>query len=150
MYICEKIYKIVFFHYLLCSCAILLSLLPLKVLYGISHLLSFLLNHVIRYRKKVILSNLKKSFPTSSESEIHQIANAYYRHLSCLAVEMIKMLTMSKANVVHRYRIVNPEILTPYYQQNKSVILASAHYNNWEWMILSMCLQLKHDCVGVG
>lgn len=127
-----------------------LSLLPLPVLYGIAFLFYLIVNYVAGYRKSVITNNLKKSFPEKDEKEIGALRNAYYRHLACIAAEMLKMLTMSRKNVMRRYRCENPELVNRFYEQGQSVILMSSHYNNWEWMILSLPLQYRHQGVGVG
>jgi len=49
-----------------------------------------------------------------------------------------------------RYRCVNPEMVNDYFKQKKSVILMSSHYNNWEWMVLSLSLQFDFHGIGVG
>ena len=127
-----------------------LSLLPLSVLYLLSLKLYFILNHIAGYRKKVIVDNLKRAFPNLTKKELKQITKSYYWHFAQITVEMIKMLSMSKTSVLKRYKITNPEILKPYYEKKQTVILASSHYNNWEWMVLSLQLQIQHDAIGVG
>ena len=67
-----------------------------------------------------------------------------------LAAEMVKMLTISRRNVMRRYHCSNPEVVNKYYEQGKSVILMSSHHNNWEWMVLSVDMQFKHHGIGVG
>ncbi|MCB0644188.1 MAG: hypothetical protein KDC44_21240, partial [Phaeodactylibacter sp.] len=66
---------------------LLLAHLPFWLLYRISDGLAFLLARVIRYRRKVVLENLRQSFPERPEQEIRRIAGAFYRHLSDLLVE---------------------------------------------------------------
>jgi len=112
--------------------------------------LYFILNYIVRYRKKVITENLKRAFPHLTEKELRRIAQNYYWHFAQITVEMIKMLSMSKTSVLKRYKITNPEILKTYYENKQTVILASSHYNNWEWMILSLQLQIQHGAIGVG
>ena len=126
------------------------SKLPFALIYGISNGLSFVLNRVLKYRKKIVVQNLRNSFPDRSEAEIKMITNQFYDHFADILVEGIKMFSLSKKQVMQRYVSKNPEILTPYFEQKKSVILVSAHYNNWEYMVLSMDMQFKHHGVGVG
>lgn len=127
-----------------------LSKLPFALIYGISNGLSFVLNRVLKYRRKIVIQNLKNSFPNRSEAEIKAIANQFYDHFADIFLEGIKMLSLSKKEVMQRYVCKNPELLTPYFEQKESVILVSAHYNNWEYMVLSMDMQFKHHGVGVG
>ncbi len=127
-----------------------LSLLPLRALYGISQLFYLIIAYVVRYREAVIDQNLQKAFPELSDKERKKIKKTYYQHLAELAAEMIKMLTISKKNVMRRYRCVNPELVNNYFTKNESVILVSSHFNNWEWMVLSLAMQFEYRGVGVG
>lgn len=127
-----------------------LSLLPLSVLYGIMHLFYWIISKIVHYRSSVIDTNLKKSFPEISENELQQIKKAYYKHLTELAAEMIKMLTIGRKQFNKRYYCNNPELVNQFYDEGKSVILMSGHYNNWEWMVLGINTLFKHSAVGVG
>ena len=127
-----------------------LSLLPLPLLYGISKLFYWIICYIVKYREKVIDKNLQNSFPEWSDAERKKVKKEYYKHLAELAAEMIKMLTMSRKSVMRRYRCVNPELVNACFDDNRSVILMSSHYNNWEWMVLSLAMQFKHRGVGVG
>ena len=127
-----------------------LSLLPLWALYGLSNLMYIILYGLVGYRKAVVRKNLNNSFPNLSGKELLLIEKKYYKHLCDLFVESIKSLTMSKQQLMKRYRCLHPEIVNKYFEQGKSVILLSAHYNNWEWMVLSLSLQFHHHGIGVG
>lgn len=127
-----------------------LSILPLPILYGIAYIFYLVINHIIHYRRKVITQNLVNAFPEKSQQEIAQLRKQYYRHLAHIAAEMLKMLTMSRKNVLHRYRCENPEVVNRFFKEGRSVILLSSHYNNWEWLVLSLDMQYRHKGVGVG
>lgn len=127
-----------------------LSLLPLCVLYGIGDFLYLILYYLAGYRRKVVRTNLERAFPEKSETERRRIERRYYRHLSDLLVEGVKMLSMSRKNVLRRYRCTNPEILREYAAEKQSILLMSAHYNDWEWMVLSLEMQTPLHGVGVG
>ena len=142
----EKLLSHVLFYGILMP----ISLLPMRLLYLLSDVICFILKHIVKYRKNVILSNLRNSFPEKDEKEIRRIADKYYVHLSDLVVESIKMLTISRKNLLKRYKCTNPSILYPYFSTGRSVLLVSAHYNNWEYMVASLELQLKHHGIGVG
>ncbi len=131
-------------------CLYPLSLLPLSAIYALFYPFYGLLYYVIGYRKKVVIENLQSSFPEYSRDQITKLSRQYYRHLVELAAEMVKMLTLSKKTLRQRYHCTNPEILLPYFQQKKSVILLSSHYNNWEWMVLGIDKMFSHQGVGVG
>jgi KDO2-lipid IV(A) lauroyltransferase len=127
-----------------------LSLLPLFLLYEIGGLVFFFVYNVFRYRIEVVRQNLSNSFPDMSEKELKRIEREYYRHLVNLFVEGVKLLTLSKESLMKRYHCINPDLVNEYYKQGKSVILMSSHYNNWEWMVLSLSMQFKFHGIGVG
>lgn len=127
-----------------------LAWLPLWVLYLFGDLLYPMVYYVVRYRRKVTRTNLTKSFPTKSEKEIVAIEKAYYRHICDLLAEGVWGLRATPEQLLAHYRIENRELLTPFFDEGKSVILMSAHYNNWEMMIASLNFQLLHHGVGVG
>jgi KDO2-lipid IV(A) lauroyltransferase len=97
-----------------------------------------------------VQENLKKSFPDKSEKELYAIERAYYKHLTNLVMEGVKGLTISRKNLMKRYYCQQPDIVNNYFEQGKSVILLSSHYNNWEWMVLSLSMQFSHHGIGVG
>lgn len=122
----------------------------MPVMYLIGDLMYLIVYHVIGYRKEVVRSNLRNSFPDWDDKKLHQTEKRYYHHLCQLLVEGVKMLSMSRKQVMRRYRCTNPEILQPYFEKGESVILMSAHYNDWEWMVLSLDMQMPHHGIGVG
>ncbi|MBO4741048.1 MAG: lysophospholipid acyltransferase family protein [Bacteroidales bacterium] len=127
-----------------------LAYLPIRVLYALSTFIFFLLYKVFGYRKKVVFNNLRNSFPEKGDEEIAVLAKKYYRHLADIAVELVLNMRLSPKKLFARYRVTNPQMTTKYFEQGKSVILMSAHYNNWEYMITSLEHQLLHHGVGVG
>lgn len=126
----------------------ILTLLPFKVLYIISDFLSFITYHLIPYRKKVTLTNLKKSFPEKSSTEINKIAKKFYRHLFDLFLESFKLLQMNEEQILKRFDYKNPEVLDELYSKNKSIITVFGHYGNWEWLA-SLPLVTKYKVLAI-
>ena len=127
-----------------------LAYLPIRVLYWLSDFNYFLIYKVFRYRKKIVFNNLRNSFPDKSDDEIAVLAKKYYHHLSDIASELILNMRLQPKKLFARYRVTNPEMTFKYYEQGKSVILMSSHYNNWEYMITSLEHQVRHHGIGVG
>jgi len=123
-----------------------ISHLPFPVMYGLSDITAFFLHHVIRYRKKVVVSNLQASFPEKSEAEIRLLTGKFYHHLADLMLETIKAYSMSMNSCQKRIRFHDIARLNKHYDKGESVILFSMHYNNWEW-INSMQPFEKHSNV---
>lgn len=127
-----------------------LSHLPMWCLYRFADFFYLLLISVFPYRKAVIEGNLKRSFPDKSPKEIKKLRNAFYRHFSDLLVEGIKNLSISKKELLHRFKVKNPALMDELFTQNKSVILVSGHYNNWEWLITAQNCLFPHQAMGIG
>lgn len=119
-----------------------ISRLPFPILYFISDVLYFFLWYVIRYRRKVVFHNLQQAFPEKTMPEIKQLAKKFYRHLTDVIVETLKTLTISKEEITRRVQIANREMVDQYYEQGQSVIVATSHQGNWEWLLASCSLQL--------
>lgn len=132
------------------SLLLVLAYLPLWLLYAISSLMWPLVYWVSRYRLDVVRDNLKNCFPDKSEKELHRIERCYYRHMCDLLVEGLYNIRASVRAVSRRYLFENADILKPYYEQGRSVVLMSAHYNNWEYMITSLDSRICHHAIGVG
>lgn len=122
-------------HFISKKFFLIVSHLPLGVLYGFSSASYFVLRYIVRYRHQVIESNLRRSFPDKGDAEIKDIHSAFLRHFCDLVFETIKALTISKEELKRRFVIKNPEVVNQFYEQNRSVILFAAHLGNWEWFV---------------
>lgn len=120
----------------------IISLLPFRVLYLISDGITYLLWHVLKYRREVVFQNLRNAFPEKTEEEIEQIAQDFYRNLSDVIVETLKTLTISEKEITRRIHILNPEVVEQYYNKKQSVVVVTSHQGNWEWLLVSCSLQL--------
>jgi Kdo2-lipid IVA lauroyltransferase/acyltransferase len=123
------------------------SLLPFPVLRVLSSFMFFIIYHVAGYRKKVVMQNIRNSFPEKSAAEHSRICLAFYRHFADLILESFKAFTISKAALKKHLVCKNPELIDRYYAQNKSVIIAVGHYNSWEFFLTGLNLLIKHNAV---
>lgn len=124
------------------------SILPFRVIYWFSDITFLFLFHLIRYRRRVVSENLKLSFPEKNKEELKILERSFYRHFSDIILETLKAFSMDNGEMTDRYRVLNPEILDPYFSEKRSVIAVAGHFNNWEWGSVSACLQLRHHPVG--
>ncbi len=127
-----------------------LSLLPLWILYRISDVLFLLFMSILPYRKKVVQSNIEKSFPDLSPRDQAVLVRGFYRHFSDLLIESIKNLSISKEELLRRMKVLNPEVLQDLEQSEKSVLIVSGHFNNWEWFITAQALLVPFESYGIG
>src|SRR6218665_2579715 len=96
-----------FGYFFLC----LISLLPLPVLLFFARLLYYLLYYVIGYRKNVVRTNLRTSFPEKSIREIIIIEKKYFKFLAELIFEIIELTTISEAETLKRVKFSGTEKL---------------------------------------
>jgi KDO2-lipid IV(A) lauroyltransferase len=127
-----------------------LSKLPLSISYLLSSFFAFVLLHIIRYRRKVILQNIRNSFPQLSINEQQVIASQFYKHFADILIEGIKNLSITKEELTKRLLVKNPELMQELFDAGKNVILVSGHYNNWEWLISSQNFLFPHQAFGIG
>ena len=91
-----------FVYYIVFASWYVLSLLPLRVLYVVSDILYLPLFYCIRYRRHIVHSNLKASFPEKSEPEILRIEKQFYHFFCDYVVETIKLFSISKKEMMRR------------------------------------------------
>ena len=119
-------------YYIVYGCLYLLSLIPMWLLYGLSDGLAFLLYAVIRYRRGIVLSNLKTAFPEKTDTERLAIAKRFYRNFTDNFIETIKVLSASHAFLKKRLILDNPELLDHFYDQGRKLQVHLGHLFNWE------------------
>ena len=112
----------------------LLALLPFRALYVLSDIFFVLVYYIVKYRRKVVYSNMRNSFPDKSEDEIRKMERGFYHHFCDYAVETIKLLHISDATTKRRFVMENTEILQKALDENRQVILMLGHYGNWEYV----------------
>lgn len=122
-----------------------LSHLPFPVLYLISDVLALLMYYVVGYRKKVVMQNLKNSFPDKTEEERIRIAKKFYRHFCDLALESLKMFSIGEKDINERMVYLDKHVAQKYFDQGKSLIVAMSHYNNWEMVAVTVDNEIPHQ-----
>ncbi len=121
--------------YLIYPFLMLVSCLPLRILYFLSSYLVYpILYYIVGYRKKVVKKNLKNSFPEKSSDELLAIEKKFYKYLSDIFLEVLKSFTISKKLLSSRITFENFEILKESISSGKSVIVSLGHIGNYEWI----------------
>jgi KDO2-lipid IV(A) lauroyltransferase len=113
----------------------LFSRLPMRILYIKSDIFFFLIYYVFRYRKNVVLENLRLAFPEKSEAERKKISKNFFKHFTDLFMESVKAFSISEKEILKRYTYKNPELVNDFTKKGKSIALVAAHQANWEWSI---------------
>jgi KDO2-lipid IV(A) lauroyltransferase len=87
---------------------------------------------VIGYRKDVVYTNLRNSFPEKTDAEIDTIAKKFYRYFCDLMLETVKTLSISKKTARNRLAVTNLHIFEKYFAQKQSILIVMGHWGNWE------------------
>lgn len=103
---------------------------------------------VFRYRKEIILGNLKQCFQEMSDEERKNMLIPIYKNLTDVIIEGMKSFTIRRGQVIKRHKILNPDFFQQYIDKGQSIIAITAHYNNWEWGSLSAGQQVNMNVVG--
>ncbi|MBC7493733.1 MAG: lysophospholipid acyltransferase family protein [Flavobacterium sp.] len=125
-----------------------ISILPFKILYALSDFIYILLYYIFGYRKKTVRSNLKMALSHLSDKERLVIEKKSFQYLCDTFLEMIKTLTISKAEMSKRYVLTNLDFYLELEKKGKSIALMTAHYASYEWAI-SMNKYIKFKGVGI-
>lgn len=113
-----------------------LALAPLPVSHRLADLGTWLLENVLRYRRRVIDTNLSRAFPDASRVERIKMRKDFYRHLADTTFEILHLRQMDEHALRKRVVMNNPEQLNEATNNGtRSAIVMSLHQGNWEWML---------------
>ncbi|MCM1150617.1 MAG: lysophospholipid acyltransferase family protein [Alistipes sp.] len=98
----------------------------------VENLLFFLLYYVLRYRMKVVRTNLRNSFPEKSERELRSIRRKFYRTLAEIFVDTVDLARCS-ADKARRMLVI--EGLEEHRERvcGRDWIAMLAHFGCWEY-----------------
>lgn len=140
-----------FVYHILFFLLYLLSLLPMRLLYLLSDCLFFLLFHIVKYRRKVVEKQLDECFPEKSMQERRAIERQFYHFFCDYLVEVIKLFSISKKEMMRRMKFVGIEQVREELKDKKFCFLYLGHYCNWEyiaslsyWLPEIHCGQIYH------
>ena len=106
-------------------------------------ILAFTFFYLIPIRKKVVLKNLHIAFPENVIVTNKKLAYKIYLSFAITLVEILYLPYMSKNNIALAVECSNPELIIEKYNEGKGVILLSSHFGNWEFIAISVAIQLQ-------
>lgn len=110
-----------------------LSWLPFRALYMMSDVTAFTLRHIIRYRRKVVKTNLGAAFKGMHKRDLHRIEKKFYRNFTDSFFETAKLLNISDDEMRSRVSFEGLDIIDRMLDSGRSVTVYFAHTFNWEW-----------------
>lgn len=124
-----------FLYKLLYCIARLLSMLPIKVLFVLSDIVYFVAYYCVGYRREVVKTNLRNSFPDKHEAELKEIERKFYHNLCDYFFETIKLIDMSREKMLRHIEYENAEKIGDLLNEGRNVVLYLSHTFNWEWLV---------------
>jgi KDO2-lipid IV(A) lauroyltransferase len=115
----------------------LLTRVPLPLLYTWGWLLYFVAFRVMRWRRDDTERDIANAFPGKGAAERADIVRRAYRNLADTLVESFWGYGASADALRRRVAFENPELVTRSFAAGQSVVLLTAHYGNWEWLLLA-------------
>jgi KDO2-lipid IV(A) lauroyltransferase len=92
----------------------------------------FILAYIIRYRSKVVDTNLSILFPAVTANELLQYKRKYYRHIADLLIETLWCFRASPLELKPKIEFKNLEIFDQIYQRRENATILLSHIGNWE------------------
>lgn len=117
---------------LLWALCYLVAIHPRCIRYGVFvPFVSFVLRRVAHYREKVILAQLRASFPDKSEAEIAEICRRYYDHLAEMIIETFSLAGM---NDKKRRQATEFNLTENFHSEiaGRNIVVLTSHYGFWE------------------
>ena len=130
-----------------CFCY-LIAILPHCIRFGVLvPFVAFLLRDVAHYRKKVIMRQLRDSFPQKSEEELQEICRRNYDYL---AEMVICTISMAKMNGKKRRKFTEFDVPENFHElvDDQNVVFLASHYGFWEFSLNVYLLIPNHDLIG--
>ena len=105
--------------------------------------IAFTFFYLIPIRKKVVLENLKIAFPNNDEVKNKGLAFKIYSSFAVTLVEIMCLPFLNKSDLVNAVECSNPELIVEKFNEGKGVILLSSHFGNWEFIAISVAIQIQ-------
>lgn len=123
----------------------LFAIIPFKLLYLFSDMLYLLVYKLVGYRKKVVRTNLKNSFPEKSDSELLAIEKKFYHYFCDYMLEGLKTLSLPKKELLRRIQFINKELYLEMVEKHGGIVLMLPHYANFEWIVAMGSIMKEGD-----
>jgi KDO2-lipid IV(A) lauroyltransferase len=133
--------KIEFF--LFRSILFLLKKLGLEKTRKLASKVGLFIYYFIPIRRATTISNLHKAFPQKSKSEIRSIARKNYQSITITFFELMLIPHLPHSIIENQVECTNVELINEKVQNGKGLILLTAHFGNWEFIISYLAPKLE-------
>jgi Kdo2-lipid IVA lauroyltransferase/acyltransferase len=110
----------------------ILRVLPERAQLSVGRFIGRLAFILLRNRKKVALSNIKRAFADFSDKEIKATAKSNFEKLGINTVEFLLMPFVKDEDISARFSVEGKELLDKTLERGKGAIILTFHFSNWE------------------
>ena len=101
------------------------------------------LGRILGFRREVTLENIRRAYPTESDTFHKRLLSGSYANLGRVFAEMVYLRFASERKLREDFVFTNPEVFQKLIGRERGVVIVSAHLANWEWMALAGPLYLE-------
>lgn len=110
---------------------------PLPLLHAMATFVFWVTFYVIRWRRDQTGRDIALAFPDKSAAERATIQRESYRRAADTVCEALWGFGASADAIRARVSVDNREVVDECVRIDRSVVLLTAHYANWEWLVLA-------------
>jgi KDO2-lipid IV(A) lauroyltransferase len=130
-------------YILFVSLSYFFRIIGLRLSRKFSSLIAFIFYYLIPIRKDVVFDNLKNAFPDFSQKRIKEIAYGSYKSFCFTLAEILYLPKISEEALNKIMLCEKRDLIVKRFNENNGVILLSAHFGNWEYVAISVALQIR-------
>ncbi len=127
----------------------ILSRLPFGAARRVGTFLGLVAMEVFRFRRAVTLENLTHAFPELPRSEILRRARGAYRNYGTAIMELFWTGRATPEALVDKVHLRDPAIVLEACSRGTGLILLSAHFGSWEFLLSGVRLQFPRRFVAI-
>ena len=94
----------------------------------------FLVAKVFRYRRNVILSNLRLVYGNQLPMPKSELLKGIYKNFVSLWMEFLQIERLTSQNIENHFTVHGAEVVDKALSKGKGLIFMSGHYGNFEWL----------------
>ena len=99
--------------------------------------------------RRIVRANLRLAFPEWSPEKIRLTSKRVFHNLGATVVEIFQLAGYSRSDVVARVRVDGAENWQQALEDDRGLILVSAHLGNWEFGTQFIACFMKKPALGV-
>lgn len=113
--------------------------LPEGVSVALGLALGWLLEHVVRHRRRVVAAQLNLVYgATRTPAELRALRHEFYQHLGLMVMEMARLPGSDAAQRRARHSLVHSEHLDAARAAGRGTLVVTGHIGNWELGAITM------------